>query len=218
MPRLPRIVAPGVPHHVTQRGNRKQQTFFRASDYFVYRSLMREQCRRREVEIWAYCLMPNHVHWILSPTTSSGLALAVGEAHRRYTLMVNRRRGWKGYLWQGRFASFPMEETHLYHGARYVLMNPVRAGLVQRAEEWQFSSARAHLTGRPDGIVDLGPLEGLVDDWPTFLSEDLDFENAERLRRHQRTGRPLGSEAFLRRLEPIAGRMLLPRRAGGQET
>ncbi len=218
MPRLPRTVAPGVPHHVTQRGNRRQQTFFQPSDYFVYRSLVREQCRRRDVGIWAYCLMPNHVHWMLSPATSAGLALAVGEAHRRYTLMVNRRMGWKGYLWQGRFASFAMEDTHLYNGARYILMNPVRAGLVARAEEWPFSSARAHVRGRTDGIVEPSQLAGLVDDWTTFLSEDLDAELADKIRLHQRTGRPLGSEAFLRRLEPIAGRRLLPRRARRQET
>ena len=218
MPRLPRIVVPGAPHHVTQRGNRKQRTFFQASDYFIYRSLMREQCRRRDVEIWAYCLMPNHVHWMLSPATSSGLARAVGEAHRRYTLMVNRRMGWKGYLWQGRFASFPMEETHLYHGARYILMNPVRAGLVERAEEWPFSSARAHLKGQSDGIIELGHLAGLVDDWTTFLGEDLDTEHADRLRLHQRTGRPLGSEAFLRRVEANAGRALVARRTRRRDT
>lgn len=217
MPRLPRIVAPGVPHHVTQRGNRRQQTFFQPSDYFIYRSLVREQCRRRDVEIWTYCLMPNHVHWVLSPATSRGLSLAVGEAHRRYTLMINRRMGWKGYLWQGRFESFPMEDTHLFNGVRYVLMNPVRAGLVARADQWPFSSVRAHVRGRSDGIVDPSHLAELVDDWRIFLSQDLDCASAEQMRLHQRTGRPLGSEDFLRSLEPIAGRALLPRQARGHE-
>ena len=213
MPRLRRIVAPGLPHHVTQRGNRRQRTFFRSSDYFLYRSLMREQCRRRGVQIWSYCLMPNHVHWMLSPSTPAGLALAVGEAHRRYTVIVNKREGWGGYLWQGRFASFPMEDAYLHNGARYILMNPVRAGLVDRAEEWRFSSASAHLSGQADGIVELSHLEKVVGDWRSFLSEDLDAGEADKLRLHQRTGRPLGSESFLRRLEPIAGRRLV--RSGG---
>ena len=109
MARLARVVAPGVPHHVTQRGNRRQETFFRPADYRLYRELMAEWCGRCGVEIWAYCLMPNHVHLIAVPQTADALQRAIGEAHRRYTRAINLREGWRGHLWQGRFASFPME-------------------------------------------------------------------------------------------------------------
>ncbi|MDD9877448.1 MAG: transposase [Magnetovibrio sp.] len=104
------MVVPGLPHHVTQRGNRRQKTFFRDDDYRVYLDLMREWCGRHGVRVWAYCLMSNHVHLVCVPETADALACAIGAAHRRYTRHVNFREGWRGYLWQGRFASFPMDE------------------------------------------------------------------------------------------------------------
>ena len=130
MPRIARIIAPGIPHHVTQRGNRRMETFFRDEDYQAYLSLMAEWCRKYNVAIWAYCLMPNHVHLIAIPETEEGLRLAVGEAHRRYSAMINRRQKWTGHLWQGRFSSFPMDETYLLAAVKYIEMNPVRARLV----------------------------------------------------------------------------------------
>src|SRR5438045_9637812 len=113
MARISRAVIPGFPHHITQRGNRRQATFFAPDDYRHYLDLMAESCRRFDVEIWAWCLMPNHVHMIAVPQTDDGLRWAIGEAHRKYTLAVNRREGWQGYLWQGRFSSFVMGERHL---------------------------------------------------------------------------------------------------------
>jgi putative transposase len=106
MVRIARVVAPAVPHHVTQRGNRRQQTFFSDEDYQVYLELMSEWCKKHKVQIWAYCLMPNHVHLIAVPETKDALNLAIGEAHRRYTRRINFREGWRGHLWQGRFSSF----------------------------------------------------------------------------------------------------------------
>ena len=132
MARLARVVAPGLPHHVTQRGNRRQQTFFGDEDYRAYKDLLAEHCREAEVAIWAYCWMPNHVHLILVPQSAEGLRQGLGEAHRRYTRRVNLREGWRGYLWQGRIASFPLDETHLLAAGRYVELNPLRAGLVKR--------------------------------------------------------------------------------------
>jgi putative transposase len=143
MGRIARVVAPGVPHHVTHRGNRRQKTFFSDDDYRAYVSLMAEWCRKHGVDVWAYCLMPNHVHLIAVPPDEEALARAVGEAHRRYSRMVNFRKGWRGHLFQERFASFPMDSAYTYHCARYVEMNPVRAGLVRRPEDWRYSSARA---------------------------------------------------------------------------
>ena len=113
MVRIARVVAPGTPHHVTQRGNRRQQTFFNEDDYRAYLDLMAEWCGRFGVEIWAYCLMPNHVHLIAVPKTVAALGQAVGEAHRRYSLRINFREGGRGHLWQGRFASFPMDDAYL---------------------------------------------------------------------------------------------------------
>ena len=130
MARLARVIAPGLPHHVTQRGNRRQQTFFCDEDYQSYIHLMSEWCGAHEVEIWAYCLMPNHVHLIAVPHLEDGLRHAVGEVHRRYTRMVNFREGWRGHLWQGRFASFVLDEPYLLKATRYIELNPVRAGLI----------------------------------------------------------------------------------------
>ena len=101
MARLARVVAPGLPHHVTQRGNRRQQTFFCDEDYGGYVELMAQFCRAEQVEIWAYCLMPNHVHLIAVPQSADGLRRAIGEAHRRYTRMVNFREGWRGHSGRG---------------------------------------------------------------------------------------------------------------------
>ena len=130
MSRLARIVVPGVAHRAPQRGNRRQPVFFGAADYAEYRSLIARSCRAARVEVWGYCLMPNHVHLILVPADESGLRAALADAHRRYSRRVNFREGWRGYLWQGRFASVAMDEAHLLACARYVELNPVRAGLV----------------------------------------------------------------------------------------
>ena len=130
MARLARVVVPGLPHHITQRGNGRQQTFFCDEDYEYYLELMGQWCTVHQVEIWAYCLMPNHVHLLAVPQSPDGLRLAIGEVHRRYTRMVNFREGWRGHLWQGRFASFLLDEPYVLTAARYVELNPVRAGLV----------------------------------------------------------------------------------------
>ncbi len=109
MAQVGRVAAPGLPHHVTQRGNRRQRTFFCDQDYESYLQLMAQFCKPQNVEVWAYCLMPNHVHLIAVPDSAKGLRRAIGEAHRRYTRMVNFREGWRGHLWQGRFASFVLD-------------------------------------------------------------------------------------------------------------
>jgi REP element-mobilizing transposase RayT len=130
MARLARLVVPGLPHHMTQRGNHRQQTFFSDEDYAAYVELLAAWCTERGVEIWVCCLMPNHVHLIAVPRSEDAPARAIGEAHRRYTRRVNFRERWRGYLWQGRCASFVLDEPYLLAAARYVELNPVRAGLV----------------------------------------------------------------------------------------
>ena len=214
MARLARLVIPGLPHHITQRGNRRQQTFFNDGDYEAYLELMSEWCREEGVEIWSYCLMPNHVHLIAAPKTEAGLRRAIGEAHRRYTRRINFRKKWRGYLWQGRFASFIMDEAYLLAAARYVELNPVRAKLVANPADWPWSSAKPHLSGRDDRLVKAAPLLAMVSDWKAFLRSALPEEELRAIREHGHTGRPLGSLAFLDRLEVLVGRVLKPQKPG----
>jgi putative transposase len=215
MARLARIVVPGLPHHVTQRGNRRQPVFFEDGDYALYRDLLAERCRKAGVAVWAYCLMPNHVHLILVPATTDALALALGETHRRYTGFVNARLRVTGHLFQGRFGSVVLDETHLIAAARYVALNPVRAGLVQQASQWPWSSVRAHLRGRDDGLVEVAPLiarsagrfADLLDAGPTP-------QEFAAIRAAETIGRPLGGPAFLDRLEATLGRTVRPAQRG----
>jgi putative transposase len=158
--------------------------------------------------------MPNHVHLILVPNEPDGLARALGEAHRRYSTAVNRREGWTGYLWQGRFASCALDEPHLLAAARHIELNPVRAGLVARPADWPWSSAAAHLTRAPDGLTSIEPLLERVGAWRTWLDLPPDPDEEDRLRLHLRTGRPLGDPAFVAELERRLGRPLLPRKRG----
>lgn len=214
MARLARIVIPGHPHHITQRGNRRQETFFNEGDYRAYMALLAEWCAKAETEVWAWCLMPNHVHLILTPTGEDGLRAALGEAHRRYTRMINFREGWRGHLWQERFHSFPMDEAYLLACARYVELNPVRARLVRRPEDWRWSSARAHLGGIDDGLTAPGPLLERMPDWRAFLAAGIDDETLDAIRSHVRTGRPLGAGKWLAKIESLAGRTLRKAKPG----
>lgn len=214
MARLARVVVPGYPHHLTQRGNRCQRTFLRRDDYRAYLELMAEWCGRCGVAVWAYCLMPNHVHLIVVPDSDDGLRRAIGEAHRRYTRRVNFREGWRGHLWQGRFASFVMDEYYLLACARYVERNPVRAGLCATPQDYPWSSAAAHLAGRDDLLVQVKPLLALMPRWAAHLADEKSEEAVRQLRRHESTGRPAGSERFLKRVERILGRGLHPGKPG----
>lgn len=213
MARLARIVIPEVPHHVTQRGNRRQQVFFAEGDYAAYRDLVAGACAAHAVRCVAWCLMPTHVHLILVPSQANGLRAALSDAHRRYSRRINFAKGWTGYLWQGRFASYPMELSHLMAAIRYVELNPVRAKLTDRAEDWRWSSAAAHATGRPDGFTDLAAMAGVHRNWRSMLRGGLemgDLAEAElaAIEAHVRTGRPRGGLDFIEALEERTGRIL----------
>jgi len=211
---MARLVIPGYPHHVTQRGNRRQRTFFSEADYRAYIGLLSKIKRTAEVEIWAYCLMPNHVHIVAVPQYPQSLAKLLGVAHHRYARRVNAMHDWRGHLWQERFYSFVMDEAHLLAAVRYVELNPVRAGLCTRPENWRWSSVRAHLYNKPDLLTNTTPMLERVSDWRSYLAEDVDLDSNENLRRHSRTGRPAGAEAFIDKLEALCGRRLRPRKPG----
>jgi putative transposase len=220
MSRLARIVVPGAPHHVTQRGNRRQAIFFEDGDQAIYRDLLAEQARKHAVEVWAYCLMPNHVHLVLTPSEADGegrgLGRAVGEAHRRYTNFINARGRWSGHLFQSRFSSVAMDEDHLIAAVRYVSLNPVRARLVARAEQWPWSSVAAHLSGADDGLVTVRPVLDRVGRFAALLDTDADDPVFRTLRAAEGTGRPVGAADFIADLERRLGRPIA-RRASGRK-
>lgn len=192
------------------------QTFFSAADYVRYRELVADGCRAADVQVLAYCLMPNHVHLILVPGEADGLNRALASPQQKYTWAINRRQGWQGHLWQRRFSSCPMDEPHTLAAIRYVELNPVRAGLVSTPEQWPWSSTRARIGGTSDGLVtaERPAVAASADDWLEFLAAGIDGDAAECLRRYQRLGLPLGSESFVARLERAAGTGLRPKARG----
>ena len=225
MARLARIVVPGVPHHVTQRGNRRLPVFFCDEDREVYLELLREGCAKAGVRCLAWCLMDNHVHLILVPEAAEGLRVALAEAHRRYTRHVNFREGWRGYLFQGRFASYPMDDAHLMAAVRYVELNPVAAGLVDNAADWRWSSAASHRAGKrtsADRLTDVTALGRHVRNWRAMLRHgqgagDLDAEaeaQAQAIEARLSTGRPLASDDWIAAQELALARPLAPQKPG----
>jgi putative transposase len=202
MARRYRSVLPGHPHHVIQRGNRRQKVFFRDDDYRLYLRLLREQCDRYGTKIWAYCLMSNHIHLVVVPSEWESLAKAVGETHKAYTRMTNKREKWRGYLWQGRFASFTLHEAYYWTVMRYVELNPVRAGMVKGATDYPCSSARAHVKGGKDIVLDEAPL---LPGWGEILKQELSSHELCAIRRSCSSGRPLGDETFVGMIEKMLG-------------
>lgn len=210
MPRMARVVVPGWPHHVTQRGNRRQAVFLVDDDWLVYQSLIASACKKAGTGVLAFCLMPNHVHFVMVPDHADGLRAVLADVHRRYTRRVNLREGWRGHLWQERFHSFVMDEPHLQAAVPYVEQNPVRAGLCVTPEEWSWSSAAER---DPHGLVDwrlrnelLGRSRGAA------ISNPADAEEALRL--HTRTGRPLGADGFVEQVEMRVGRVVRAKKRG----
>lgn len=200
MPRAARIVYPGVPHHITQRGNRRQPVFFSDDDKALYLRLLAKWAAKAGLTLWAYCLMDNHVHCVGVPEGRSSLAEAIGQTHKAYTKIVNEREGWRGFLWQGRFSSFPMDEPYLYRAMRYDELNPVRAKIVQDPAEYLRSSARTHIAGLPDPLLAPNPLGMNGREWAAYLREGLAESETELFRKHTSSASPLGSEDFLRKI------------------
>jgi len=215
MARQARIVLPDTPHHITQRGNRGENVFFEKSDYEAYLAFLSEECADKGVSIWAYCLMPNQIQLIAVPSKEHALARALGEAHRRYTRRINERNAWRGHLFQDRFFSYPMDETHLLNAARYIETMPAYAGIAPTPEAYLWSSARAHVKGREDKLLSADkPLLHFVADWASFLTQMPEETNPRNIERHLQTGRPRGNDNFLNAVESMLGRTVRPQKPG----
>ena len=220
MPRRARLVFPGVPYHVTQRGNQRQRVFYRDSDRTTYLDWLGEYCDRLDVKVLAYCLMPNHTHLIVVPQAADGLARVFGPLHSRYARRVNRVKDWVGHLWQGRYFSSALDDAYLHAATRYVERNPVRAFMVSRAEDYPWSSAAAHcgeldhplLANAHDWFLDVKPGAG----WSDWLLVQDDQSQVDVLREHGDRSLPCGSEDFICRLESQSGQPLHPRPQGRQ--
>ena len=212
MPRVARIVWPGVPHHVTQRGNNRQDVLFVDDDRQVYLDILRKQSAKYGLRVLGFCLMPNHVHLVAIPSAVESLAKAVGRTHFVYTQYLNGLHRRSGHLWQNRFFSCALDEAYLWMALAYVDRNPVRAGLVRKAWQYPWSSAAAHVgQGASASLLDVGAWQQMskgINFQPMLLQAD--EEGVKRLRSNTHSGRPLGTDAFLSKLEHALGRRLRP--------
>ena len=198
MPRTSRIVVPGIPHHITQRGNRQMPIFFSDDDRRYYIGILIKACAAQDVQCFAWCLMDNHVHLILLPPTTDSLRATLSSAHTKYAQHVNLRQGLSGHLFQGRFASYAMDDSHLMVAVRYVENNPVKAGLVSEAADWRWSSARAHIFGEDDGLTNVVAIGRHIANWRAYLSDGVEAaDRDDEVEAAMRTGRPLGAQDWV---------------------
>jgi putative transposase len=218
MTRFARIVIPGCPHHVTQRGNHQQTVFFTDDERFLYLALARKYFALYQIRVVGYVLMPNHVHYLLIPGRPTSLAKGVGRLHNDFARWQQIERNLTGHLWQNRFFSCPLDEQHFWEALRYIELNPVRARLVRYPWDWPWSSAYAHANGIDDtGWLDMECWKSGFDPsrWRIFLQGGIDSPcDHEPLRLATRTGRPYGSNSFIDKLEELTGRLLRPKKRG----
>ena len=213
MPRLARAIGVGCAHHITQRGNNRQDVFLIDDDRRVYLEILQEQAAKYGLEVLGYCLMANHVHLVAIPHEEDSLAKGIGRTHFGYSQYINRFHKRSGHLWQGRFYSCALDGRHLWPAMKYIELNPVRARLCRRAWRYDWSSAAAHTdeSARSD-LLDLTwwYKQFSAEAWRKELSEGLTEEEISRIRVRTHTGRPLGGDAFLSKLETVLGRRVRP--------
>lgn len=216
MSRIARAIFPGVPHHVTQRGNGRAQTFFTPKDYRTYRDRLADYSAAANVDVWAWVLMPNHVHLILVPHDTDGLRRTLAPLHRYYAGHVHMRLGRSGHFWQGRYGCVAMDEQHLRAALRYVMQNPVRAGLCESPEQWPWSSIHAYL-GEQDGLTQCAPVLARYPDVLALVDPDKEDLLVRNLRRAESIGRPCGSDSFIADLEARTGKVFRPLKPGPRQ-
>src|SRR5712692_3457142 len=217
MARLARIVAVNVAHHVTQRGNARQSVLAADSERLVYLQLLRQYVELHGLSLLGYCLMSNHVHLVVVPRKAEALALALKQTHGRYASYWNAAHRSSGHVWQGRFYSCPLDEDHLWMALRYAELNPVRAGLVTKAELWRWSSAAAHCGGGDaDAALQMArwAKRWSAASWREYLGHGETEAEVAAIRKCTHTGRPLGTVEFLRELEQATLRRLAPQKGG----
>ncbi len=215
--RLPRVLIVDVPHHVTQRGNARQVILSSDADRATYLELLREYSQLYGLSLMGYCLMSNHVHLIAVPRTPEALSQSLKQAHGRFAAYWNAQQSYVGHVWQGRFYSCPLDESHLWKALRYVELNPVRAGMVARAELWTWSSAATHCGGTcPNPVLEMERWRKrwTAREWREFIDDAASAAEVIALRRSTHTGRPLGSQDFVAALEELTSRPLAPRKGG----
>jgi len=210
MPRKPRVILPGAPHHITQRGNRREDVFFTPDDRRAYLAWLLRYCLQHDLEILAYCLMTNHIHLVAVPKAAEGMPRVLRPLHTRYAQRLNRRLNFTGRVWQGRYFSSPLDERHMWAAIRYVERNPVRANLVRRGEDYTWSSAAAHCGLREDALLTRDPdllevMRSGPPSWSDWLAEGEEPRNLLALRERFRRGLPCGSVRFIRSLERKLG-------------
>lgn len=210
MPRLARTVFPDVPHHITQRGNRREDVFFTDEDRQLYLEWLLFYSQEHNVDVLAYCLMTNHVHLVLTPHSEDGLQKVLKPLHMRYSQYVNKIKGWRGHLWQGRFFSSPLDDAYTWSTIRYVERNPVQAGMVEQAEKYYWSSAAAHCGLKSDKLLtQLDVMNGVSQEtWSEWLALPERQSTADIIRRNVEKGLPCGNDNFISRLELLAKRSL----------
>ena len=214
MARIARVVVSDLPHHIVQRGNRCQKVFFSDADRIAYLDYLKIYAKPEGIHFWGYCLMDNHVHIIAVPESEKSLALGFSEAHRRYTRMINFREEWRGYLWEGRFKSYPLSQAHLFAAIRYIERNPVRAKIVKDAWDYPWSSARAHVFKQHDPLLEDNFLLSEIKDWEAFLSEEDKQIDVNLIKACANNGRPLGDSQFIEKIERLTGRVLRKQKSG----
>src|ERR1700690_4643453 len=217
MARLPRVVISDVAHHVTQRGNARQVILADDADRIAYLELLRQYSELYQLSLLGYCLISNHVHLLVVPHTSEALGQTLKQTHGRYACYWNARASSSGHVWQGRFYSCPLEESHLWVALRYAELNPVRAGMVAAAVRWRWSRAAAHCApDASDKLLDMGPWRKrwTAAAWSEYLTSRESATEVSALRHCTHTGRPLGSSEFVAQLEQGTRRPLAPRKGG----
>lgn len=160
MPRIPRGQIAGHAYHVLNRGNARATVFHKDGDYLAFLDLLATAKTKVAIKVFGFCLMPNHFHLVVQPARADALSPFMQWWLTSHVRRYHRHYRSSGHVWQGRFKSFPIQQDgHLLTVLRYVLRNPLRAGLVKRAQEWPWSSLRH---------------PGLVDPWPVPAPSDLE--------------------------------------------
>jgi putative transposase len=216
MPRIARIIATGYPHHITQRGNNRATVFFDDEDRQTYLNLLGIYAQKHNLQIWAYCLMNNHIHLLAVPETETSLSRGIGLTNQVYTQYLNRKLNQSGRVWQNRFFSCVVEnDQYLWAVARYIESNPLKTGLVESAEAYQWSSAKSHISGTNNKLLSTNPWlsPGEQKSYAEFVrTEDEETDNT--IRRATKTGRPFASESFIDMLEFRLNQSLKPGKPG----